>query len=609
MVSSISKKVQKLATNLNLSQVLRLVWSIAPGWTALSCLMIVIESIFFLGALYLLKRLVDAVSKPANSQPDEPLVITYILAAAAASVVYLVIRGISTYITEMQAARVSEHIDSRIHAQAVELDQSFYESPDYFDVLKRAKDALPDRPNAIVTTLIDMAKNLMNLAAIGIVLVSIDPLLLPLLALFVLPILAVRIRFADRLNKWRLKKTPLERQSSYLSTLLTGETLAKEIKGYGLGQYLRHRYQHLRSVLVTERLQISRRRTGSEILTTILATLGFFCCIGYITLGTLRGHTSVGDITLFLVSFPQAFGTLQNLASGISSLYQNNVFVASIFELFRLQSRLPEPAEPLEPPTAGTVHLELQDVSFAYPHASTPTLRHISLKIPAGKIVAIVGLNGAGKTTLIKLLCRLYDPSSGQITLNGTDIRRYHSADYRKMVRAVFQDFGRFNMSITENIRFGDIDGQRPQDDVVQAAKASGAHEFIRQFPQGYDTVMGRLFENGREVSIGQWQKLAIARCFYSPARILILDEATSALDALSEKDLFDSLRERIGHRSALLISHRLSAVMQADYIYVLSGGTVQQEGTHDELMAEEGDYARLFRSSLPETAAADEQV
>ncbi len=601
---TLTKKIQKLRTNLNLKRTLSLVWHVAPGLTMLALVMIVLESAVFFASLYLLKLLVDAVAQQSAHPDGGHLIKIYVIAAAVTAIVYAIVKGISTYITELHAAKVGEYIDDHIHARAVELDLGFYESPAYFDILKRAKDAGPDKPNAIVINLVEILKNAMTLIAIGSVLISIDWFLLPLLALFVLPTLFVRISFADKMHLWRMKQTPLERKSTYLSGLLTGDTSAKEIRGLGLGNYLRKLYVSIRVNLLNERMNLSKESTKREIITTIFATLGFFACVAYIALGTVNGHRSVGNITLFLVAFPQSFNTMQALSAGISKLYQNNIFVTSIFELFDLKGNLKEPENPLQIPANAKMDLEINDLNFTYPHADEPTLTDINLQIPSGKIVAVIGLNGAGKTTLIKLLCRLYDPSSGNITIGGTDIKKFRSEDYRKQISTVFQDFGKYNVTAADNIKFGNIDGAHNEEEMIDAAKNSGAHDFINKFPDGYETMMGRVFEDGHEVSIGQWQKLAIARSFYSPARFLILDEATSALDAMAEKELFESFRERIGNRAALIITHRLSAVKHADFIYVLSNGKIQQSGTHEQLIDMDGDYAKLFKNKHAEAVA-----
>lgn len=597
MVESITQKIKKLKSNLNIKRTLALVWHAAKGWMIISILMIVVETLLFLGSIYALKILIDKISHtdPFN-KPTEDIIVNHVIIAALLAIGYAIAKAFSAYVTEVQATRVANYMDERIHDKAIQMDLSCYESPEYYDILKRAKDAGSDRPNTVITTLMEIAKNLLNLCAVGSLIITINWLLLPLLVIFVLPTLFVRIYFSNKQNIWRIAHTPLERKSSYLSSLLTSDVSAKEIRSFNLGDYFKNLYQVIRIEVLQQKLGLSYKRTLNEVLTSSIAALGFFACIGYIAIGTVKGTTSVGDIALFLIIFPQSFTLIQNISSGISVLYHNNIFINSIFELFDLNPRSINTEIPIPIPPGDNLDLELENVNFSYPHADKPTLSNINLKIPSGKIVAVVGLNGAGKSTLIKLLCRLYDPNSGTISLGKTDIRRFEMKAYRKQISVVFQDFSKYNVSVSENIRFGNIEKTYATENVINAAKNSGAHSFIEQFPEGYNTMMGRLFEDGHEVSIGQWQKLAIARALYSDANFIILDEATSALDALAEKELFDSFRSRIGNRAALLISHRHSAIQHADYIYVLSAGQILQEGTDQELLAMEGDYSRLFK-------------
>lgn len=599
MIKSFTNKVHKFSTNLSIIRILKLIWEGSREWTLISIAFILVESGLFFASFYLIKILIDTITKHGISDvKNEPTVIKYLIWTTVAAILYASVKAVSSYITEKQSGKVAEYIDDKIHTSAIGLDLSFYESPEYFDVLKRARDMATDRPNLIVFTIVDITKNAISLGLIATMLVAIDWRLFPILAIFVIPTFWVRINFADSQNALRLSQTAMERKSSYLSSLLTSDIHAKEIRGFGLGLHLKKMYVDIRLLLLAGRLKISKQRTYKELITSVIGSMGFLACVAYIAIGSIHGFTSVGDITLFLVVFPQSFSVMQSLSSGISTLYQNNIFVKSIFELFDLKSGLAENPNPKPIPIDPQIDLELKNVSFIYPHADKNTLTDISLKMPAGKIVAVVGSNGAGKSTLIKLLCRLYDPTAGEITLNHTDIRNFSSGDYQKQICAVFQDFGKYNVTVAENIRFGDIHHERQHSEIVEAATNSGANLFIDKFPAGYETTMGRIFEDGHEVSIGQWQKLAIARAFFSQSRFIVLDEATSALDATAEKELFDSFRDRIGNRAALIISHRQSAVKHADYIYVLSNGRMAESGTHEELTKLKGEYYRLFNSS-----------
>ena len=605
MINGITGKLKRVSANLNVGRTVKLVWSMARGWTIIAILMIILETAFMLGSLYSLKTLIDVFTKSLlTGAAKEMLIVKYTAIAAVIGVLYYVIRAISAYVSEIQAARVSELIDDKIHEIAANLEVSFYESPEYFDILKRAKDAGSYRPNLVIISLLDIVKNCLSLLGAGIMLISINWILLPMLVLFVVPTLLVKIYFSDKANTLRIKHTATERKTSYLSTLITSDVTAKEVRSYHLGTYFKEQYYHIRMALLNERLKISYNRTIGEAATAAVANLGFFVCLGYIMISTINSGQVMGNITVFLFIFPQIFNFLQTIASGIAVVYQNNIFVAGIFELFDLKQETAEEGEVKPVPDEAVVNIELKNVGFTYQGTGKPVLTDINLKLPSGKIIAVVGLNGAGKTTLIKLLCRLYEPTSGTITLGGEDIRNYSKKDYRKQISAVFQDFCKYNFSAADNIRFGDIDRINPDpNDIVIAAKHSGADDYIKNFEKKYDTMMGKVFEDGHEISIGQWQKLATARALYSPSKFLILDEATSALDAVAENELFNSFRQHIGNRAALIISHRHSAVKHADYIYVLSNGRIQQQGTDEELLAMEGDYSKLFRKTNLEIA------
>jgi ATP-binding cassette subfamily B protein len=603
MGNSIRNKFKNFKSSLNIRRTLQLVWSTAKGWTILAVLMIILETIFLLASYYSLKPLVDIFSKTnLDSISKEHLIIKYVSIAGCIGILYSIIRSLSSYTSEVQAAKVSESIDDKIHEIAANLDLSFYESAEYFDILKRARDAGSYRPNQMILALLDVVKNILSLIGAGLLLITISWILLPMLILFTIPTLLIRVYFYNKQNLLRIKHTPAERKSYYLSQLITSDVNAKEVRGYHLGNYFKNQYFQIRMDLLGERLKISYKRTLGEAVTTGVSYLGFFLCIAYIMLGAINDGSGIGNIAIFLLIFPQIFNILQSIATGISGVYQNNIYVASIFELFDLKKEIKE--EFGKKPINQAKDLELKNVNFTYSGTNKAVLTDINLKIPSGKIIAVVGLNGAGKTTLIKLLCRLYDPSSGMVTLGGEDIRNFSKSDYSKQISVVFQDFCKYNFSAADNIRFGDIDRREHKlEDIITAAKNSGAHDYIKDFELQYDTMMGKVFQDGHEISIGQWQKLATARALYTSSKFLILDEATSALDVVAEKDLFDSFRQHIGNRAALIISHRHSAVKHADYIYVLSNGRISQQGTDEELLEMEGDYSRLFRNSDIETA------
>ncbi|EWH01131.1 ABC transporter ATP-binding protein [Halomonas sp. BC04] len=342
-------------------------------------------------------------------------------------------------------------------------------------------------------------------------------------------------------------------------------------------------------------MRITQRRTQVELVVASIATLAFFGALAYLAWQTSLGRNSVGDLVLFLLIFQRAQSMGQEVVRQLSQLYEDHLYVGLLFEFLDIRPAIAEPVRPLPVPEPMHEGIRFEQIGFSYPGTDKPVLCDINLRIRPGQIVALVGANGSGKTSLIKLLCRLYDPTSGRITLDGVDIREYGLEEYRRVFSVIFQDYGRFAATARENIRFGDIRQPVDTPSVEAAAVKAGADPFIQGLKAGYDTPLTRMFDDGQEISIGQWQKIALARAFMHRSSVIILDEPTSALDPGAEFELFDNFRERIDHRAALVISHRLSTVRMADYIYVLDQGVIREQGTHDELIRQEGMYCDLF--------------
>jgi len=589
-------KAKNLYKNLHLKKTLRLIWQISPTRATLSLLFLLLENICWIGSIYTLKLLIDKlVKRPgANNSGD---ILPAILLAGSVAILYVCVKSISAFLNDKQSAVVSNYVDEQIHRHAINLDYGCYEDPAYLDILKRAREAGMNRPYAVVSDLYEICKNAFTLASMGYILISIDWVLLPLLCLFIAPVLVVRLTFSEKLYLLQKKHTGMEREASYLSTLLTNDSSAREIRSFSLGRHLLNKYLAIKKTLLGHQLKLNRQSAIIELVCTVIATASFFAVTAYIIFGILNGKTSVGDIAVFLVVFPQSFSIMQGLAGGISRLYQNNRYLSDVFALFDLKPIIESSAIPGSAIEKNPTDFVVDNLYFKYPHAEDYVLENVQLTIPSGKIVGLVGLNGAGKSTLIKLLCRLYDPVKGVIRIGDKDIRELDITDYRSKVSVVFQDFAKYNMTVSENIWFGNIHSPINIARVKKAAEEAGAISYINDFPNQYDTILGRTFENGHEISVGQWQKLAIARAFYSNSMLVILDEATSALDAIAEHELFVNIRQKLGNRSALVISHRLSTIQQADLIYVMADRKIVECGTHETLLKKDGIYTALYKS------------
>ncbi|MGJ7457400.1 ABC transporter ATP-binding protein [Halomonas sp. RA08-2] len=554
---------------------------------------------FGLTALYLLKQLVDIVTTLLGNEATAPqgmaLVLQYVALTGGATLAVLVTRALSNLAKEAQALLVADYIDGRVHERAVNADLAFYESPRYFDTLERARESGNQRPAQVIGNLMMLSRNGLMLAAVIVLLVSIDWLLLPILMVAILPGLLVRLHFTRHLYDWQRRRTQMERRAGYLDWLMTSNLHAKELRIYHLGDHLRDQYAKLRGRIRRERLQITQRRTRLEVVVGSVAAVAFFASLAYLAWQTAQGHSSVGDLVLFMLIFQRAQTMGQELVQQLSKLYEDHLYMGLLFEFLDIRPEISEPSHPEAIPETLHEGIRFEKVGFHYPGSKEPTLSDIDLSIRPGQIVALVGVNGSGKTTLIKLLCRLYDPAQGRITLDGVDIRQYSPELYRKLFSVIFQDYSQYAASVKENIHFGDIQSPGGQPSIKTAATNAGADGFICKLSRGYDTALTRMFDDGQEISIGQWQKLALARAFFRKSTFIILDEPTSSLDPEAEFDMFENFRERIHHRGALMISHRLSTVRMADHIYVMDHGRICESGTHKELIDKRGIYYKLF--------------
>jgi len=576
-----------------------ILWNSAPGWTIIATSLALLEIAFGLATLYLIKQLVDTLTSAGTASIDPAFLDTVFRAVAytaLSTLGFLICRSLSGLAREAQGACVADYVDRLMHGKALVADLSFYESPLYFDTLQRARQSGNQRPAQVVANLLMLGKNLVMLAGITFLLITINGLLLPILLLAIIPALFVRLHFTRVTYRWRRERTPLERRAGYLDWLMTSDIHAKEIRLNQIGHSLQDRYSAIRSRLRSEQLRINARRTTYETLTGIISTLVFFAALAYLAWQTTSGTNSLGDLVLFLLVFQRAQSTGQALIGEVSRFVEDHLYIGQLFEFLDVQPEIASPDQKSTAQDAPDVSLVVRNVNFSYPGVEKQVLSNIDFRLDPGKVVAVVGANGCGKTTLIKLLCRLYDPSQGVIEVGGVNAREFDLEEYRRLFSVIFQDYSRYHDTVDSNIRFGDIRLGPGDPALAEAARLSGADAFIQGLPNGYDTLLGRMFEGGVELSLGQWQRIALARAFLRPSRFIILDEPTSALDPNAEYELFENFRERIGNRAAVVISHRLSTIRLADYVYVMDAGEIVEQGTHDELFRMEGVYFNAFQ-------------
>lgn len=556
-----------------------------------------IEAVVSIGVLYIIKLLIDVISTQFGNADttDTGPVFFYLALTGVGLIAAVTVQTLANLARTAQGMLVVDYVDREIHSRAISVDLGFYESPAYFDSLQRAREAGAQRPAQVVSTVLLLFKSALFLIAILVMLASIEWRLLPAILIAMLAVLFIRLKFTKVLFQWQKARIQLERRAGYLDFLITSDFHAKELRLGNLGTHLKDLYSELRKRIRKEHYAIEKRKAVAELIVSGLGATIFAGATAFLVMRTLSGSLSVGDLVLFVLLFRRAESSGQEFVRHVSKLYDDQLFLGQLFDFLSVEAEIKGPVTPLPLPTPITSGLKFEDVTFQYPSNAEPALDTVNLTVKPGQVVALVGENGSGKTSLIKLMARLYDPSSGRITLDGQDIREFDPIAYRKLFSVIFQDYSRYATTVAENIRFGDITQPENTPEIIEAGKRADADSFLSTLEQGYDTPLTRVFDDGRELSLGQWQRVALARAFFPASQFIIMDEPTSAMDPRAEFELFENFREKIGGRAALVISHRLSTVRMADYTYVLDNGKIIEHGTHDDLVAAQGHYADLF--------------
>ncbi len=572
---------------------LRLVWTAGRNTFLLTSALQLVAAVGVAVQLFIGKEVLETVLAAGGGAEFGDLV--PVLAALVAVTVALdLAQAVENEQSRVLGELVGRRALDRVMDVSTRIDLLAFESPEFYDRLQRARAQGQFRALQTVNGLLGIVGASVGAVGIVIALAALQPLLIPFVALGYLPLWVVASLNTRDLYHFTRGMTPNERQRNYLGNVLMGRSAAKEVRAFNLAGFLRRRYDRLYDERLAELRALARRRTARSLLGSLsgsAVTVGTIAMLAWLYVSDRMTLAATGAAVFGLY---QLAGRLRGLHFSATSLYEATLFIRDYSSFLELEPQV-DAALAGRPAPRRFERLSVEDVSFTYPDAGRPAVDGVSLEIAAGEVVALVGENGSGKTTLAKLLAGLYRPETGRILWDDVDLAELDADELRRSVAVIFQDFERYLLPARENVGLGRKDRIDDFDGIVEAARRADADRFLSELPEGYETMLGREFSGGYDLSIGQWQRIALARAFFRDAPFVILDEPTAALDARAESNLFERMRQLLRGRSVVLISHRFSSVRSADRIYVLHDGRVVEQGAHDELMERGGLYAELF--------------
>jgi ATP-binding cassette, subfamily B, bacterial len=585
---------ERLRALKNVPPVLHFVWESGPHVVFWNIAIRILVAFLPVGIGIIGRFIIDGVNQLRMHLPLPQHFWWLVGAEMALAVITGILARSVDYFDNLLADRYTHHVSVEVMRKAAALDVTVYEDPVFYDRLERARVQATDRL-AMIQQMGRLIQQSVTAIAFSAVLIKYSPFLLLLLIAGILPAFLGESHFAFLTYAKNFKQTPLRRQMDYLRQVGGSKEASKELKLFNLSEYLTQRFTGLSQTIYEQNVALNRRRLFWGGVLAIVGQLGYYGAYGYSIWRTIQGRYTVGDLTLITTAIMQAMSNIQQAFSTASGVADQALFLTDLLAFFEMKPRVESKVNGLPAPRPIKRGFEFRNVSFTYPGTERRVLSDFNFTLEPGERIALIGENGQGKTTVVKLITRLYDPTEGEILLDGVDLREYDLDDLHREMGVIFQDFMRYEMTARENIEVGRIEIPHTIEEIKHAADKSLASGVVKKLQHGYDQMLGRRFDGGVDLSGGEWQKIALARAYLRDAQLLILDEPTAALDARSEMEVFERFAELTEDKMALLISHRFSTVRMADRIVVLEGGRLVEEGNHSQLIALGGRYAAMF--------------